>query len=67
MVGFVWEKSEYYKAGFRVGDILVAVDGRPLNSMEDYKQFQSRHIKNQFYTFTVNDRNGSRRIIKSRW
>jgi hypothetical protein len=67
MVGFVWEKSEYYKAGFRTGDILVAVDGRPLNSMEDYKQFQSRHIKNQFYTFTVNDKNGRRRIIKSRW
>ena len=67
MVGFVWEKSEYYKAGFRTGDILVAVDGKPLNSIEDYKQFLSRHIKNQFYTFTVNDKNGRRRIIKSRW
>ena len=66
MIGLVWEKSELYKVGFRVGDIILAVDGQAIYSIDDYnRKFQP--IRNYKHTFTLKDVKGHLKELKAIW
>ena len=61
-VGLVWEQSEPYRQGFRLGDVITAVNGTPVRSVADFTRYP--FIANQTYTVTVRDSRGTVRQIK---
>jgi hypothetical protein len=65
VIGLVWENSEFYKAGFREGDVIVRIDQQDINSFADYQRF--RPIVDHVHTFVVRDTRGFTKEIKSVW
>lgn len=61
-VGLVWERGEPFRQGFRQGDIITAIDGRPVGS---FAQFVSWGFeRGRQYRFTVVNRQGQQREIR---
>ena len=62
VVGLVWEQGEPYRCGFREGDMIVRIDGKPVQSIEQFNRwgFERDHI----YTFSVRDRRGFEREVQ---
>lgn len=63
MVGLIWEGSPHYKNGFRQGDIIMSVDGRQINSMQQFLSYP--FITGRTYTFTVMCKNGETKTVVS--
>lgn len=62
VVGLVWELSDAYKQGFREGDIIVKIDGRPVPDFATFRRWPFEPGRE--YDFTVQDRRGFQRAIK---
>ena len=60
-VGLVWEQSDAYRAGFRQGDTIEAIDGQPIGSFRQFMAY--RFVKGQTYTYTLRDRNGRKKLV----
>lgn len=65
MIGIVWERSDAYKDGFRPGDVIIAIDGKPISTVSDYQNYP--HLPNQTCTFTVRDERDVMKVITSKW
>lgn len=61
-VGLVWEHGEAYRQGFRQGDLIMAVNGIPVNSIAEFTNYP--FIGNQVYTVTVSDKLGTVRQLR---
>ena len=66
MIGLLWEKSDLYKDGFRVGDVILTVDGQAIGLIEDYKR-KFHPIRNYRHTFTIRDEKGHLKEIRTIW
>lgn len=51
VVGLVWEQGIPYQRGFRVGDVIVRIDGRPVNDFSSFALWP--YEEGREYTFTV--------------
>lgn len=51
VVGLVWEQGIPYQHGFRVGDVIVRIDGRPVNDFSSFALWP--YEEGREYTFTV--------------
>ena len=61
VVGLVWEQGEPYRLGFREGDLVVAIDDRPVR---DVVQFNNWGFEpGRSYRFTLRDRQGRQRTV----
>ena len=63
-VGLIWEGSEHYQNGFRQGDIIISIDGKPINSFYQFLKFP--FVEDREYLFVVQDTTGNLHHIKSR-
>ncbi len=63
MVGLIWERSPHYKNGFRQGDIIINIDGRAINNMQQFLTYP--FVTGQIYSFTVKRKDGSVRKVRS--
>lgn len=62
VVASIRHTSEYYKDGFREGDVVVTVDGKAVTSAEE---LDSSHLKaGRTYTFILRDSRGFNKEIK---
>ena len=57
-VGLVWPEGEPYRQGFRQGDIIEQIDGRPVHSMPQFVRWGFE--VGRPYTFTLRATNGER-------
>ena len=55
-VGLVWEGSIHYSNGFRQGDVIVQIDGRPIRSFSEFQRYP--FIEGREHTFLVRDTQG---------
>ena len=62
VVGLVWEQSEPYRQGFRQGDIIVKIDGREVNSFQQFMNWG--YERGREYEFTVLGSDGQERQLK---
>ncbi len=62
VVGLVWERGTPYRQGFREGDIIVKIDGKPVHSFDQYVRWGFEAGRE--YAFTVRDRKGFQRVVK---
>ena len=60
-IGLVWEKGEPYRLGFREGDIIEKIDGKPVTSMTMFVTWGFE--KGRPYLFTVQDKQGKTKEI----
>ena len=51
VVGLVWEQGIPYQQGFRVGDVIIRIDGRPVNDFSSFALWP--YEQGREYTFTV--------------
>ena len=61
-VGLVWERSVPYRQGFREGDIITEIDGRPVMSFAHFIGWP--FLIGREYLFKVKDRQGRQREIR---
>lgn len=61
-VGLVWERSVPYRQGFREGDIITEIDGRPVMSFAHFVGWP--FLIGREYLFKVKDRQGRQREIR---
>lgn len=61
VVGLVWEQGEPYKQGFREGDMVVAIDDRPIRSVAQFNGWGFERGRD--YRFTLRDRDGRQRVV----
>lgn len=50
-IGMVREDSEYYRNGFRPGDVIISINGRRITSMAELQSYP--FITGRQYTFTI--------------
>ena len=62
VVGLVWEQGEPYRCGFREGDMVVAIDGRPVRSASQFYGWGFE--PGRAYRFTLRDRDGRQRTAE---
>ena len=62
VVGVVWERGIPYQQGFREGDTVVKIDGRPVQSMSQFNRWGFE--RGRRYTFTLRDRRGFMRDVE---
>ena len=55
-VGLVWEGSVHYHNGFRQGDVILQIDGRPIRSFAEFQRYP--FIEGREHTFLVRDTQG---------
>lgn len=55
-VGLVWEGSIHYSNGFRQGDVIIQIDGRPIRSFTEFQRYP--FIEGREHTFLVRDTQG---------
>jgi len=63
MVGLIWEGSHQYQNGMRQGDIILAIDGRPISSFSQFLAYP--FINGHCHVFTMRGTDGSLREVKS--
>lgn len=61
-VGLVWQQGEPYRQGFRQGDVVEMIDGRPVTSLAMFARWGFE--RDREYTFTVVNRQGERHQVK---
>lgn len=61
VVGLVWEQGEPYRLGFREGDMVTAIDDRPVRSISQF--YGWGYERGRAYRFTLRDRNGRQRTV----
>lgn len=61
-VGLVWPESTPYRRGFRQGDVIIAIDGRPVLSLPQFMRWPFEPGRK--YRFTVLGTDGRRRDIE---
>lgn len=61
VVASIRHTSEYYKDGFREGDIIVSVDGQAINSLEEFQSI--KFTKGKSYKFILKDSRGFNKEI----
>ena len=62
IVGLVWDGGEPYRCGFREGDVLQTIDGRPVRS---FRQFAAWGFeRGREYRFGVIGSDGTQREIR---
>lgn len=61
-VGLVWQQGEPYRLGFRQGDVVEMIDGRPVTSLAQFARWGFE--RGREYTFTVVNRQGQRHEVK---
>ena len=62
IAGVVRSGSEPYICGFRSGDAIIAIDGRPVNTFAEFTNWS--FLRGREYTFTVMGRDGSLREVR---
>ncbi len=62
-VGLIWEGSPHYKNGFRQGDTILSIDGKKVNTFQEFVSFP--FIKDYIHVFTVLGKDGYVRDIHS--
>jgi hypothetical protein len=62
-VGLIWEGSRHYRNGFRQGDVILSIDGKPITSFSQFVTYP--FIQGRKYKFTVHDKTGKTRIVES--
>lgn len=60
-VGLVMEESEEYKAGLRPGDVILAIEGRPIPTFEEFLRYP--FVEGRSYRMLVRDRQGRNKQI----
>ena len=63
VVGLIWEKSIHYQNGFRQGDVILSIDGKPVNSFAQFIAFP--FINGRKHRFMVMGTNGVIRTFDS--
>ena len=63
VVGLIWEKSVHYQNGFRQGDTILSIDGKPVNSFAQFIAFP--FINGRKHRFMVMGANGVMRTLES--
>ena len=58
-VGLIRQESKAYKAGMRQGDAIIAIDGKPIYSFDDFTRFP--FVEGRQNAFLLRDEKG---IIK---
>ena len=61
-VGIIRQGSEPWKRGFRQGDLIIQIDGRPVGSLARFISWG--FLPGREYRFTVVDRQGQQREVK---
>ncbi len=60
-VGLIWEESEAYKAGLRQGDVIVAINGKPVPT---FRQFtETPLVENEPNKWTVLTKEGETKTV----
>lgn len=62
-VGIIWEGSPHYRNGFRQGDVILAINGAPINSFNMFLSYP--FVEGYTYIFTVRGTDGTIRTIES--
>ena len=60
-VGLIRQESKAYKAGMRQGDTIIAIDGKPIYSFEDFTRFP--FVESRQNTFLLRDEKGRMKKI----
>lgn len=60
-VGLIWHKSEAYKKGMRQGDVVLSIDGKRVESYDDFAAM--RTDEGQTRTLVLRDRRGFNKEI----
>lgn len=63
MIGIINPMSEPYKLGFRQGDVVLAIDGKPINSFQTFVDYP--FVDGQIYTFSLLTADGQHKQIRS--
>ena len=63
MIGIINPMSEPYKLGFRQGDVVLAIDGKPINSFQAFVDYP--FVDGQIYTFSLLSADGQQKQIRS--
>ena len=63
MVGLIWEGSKHYKSGLRQGDVILSIDGTPINSFGQFLSYP--FINGRHHLFTVRGTDGILREVRS--
>lgn len=61
IVASIRHTSEYYKDGFREGDIVISVNGREVGTLDDFNSI--KFVKGDKYTFILKDSRGFNKEI----
>lgn len=61
VVGLVWERGEPYRQGFREGDTIIMIDGKPVNDISQFNRWAFEPGRS--YRFTVRDPRGFQREV----
>jgi hypothetical protein len=61
-VGLVWSQGEPFRLGFRPGDVVEQIDGRPVVSLSQFVLWP--FMRGREYQFTVSSPEGLRRHIR---
>ena len=62
-VGLIWEGSKQYKSGFRQGDAILSIDGRPIGSFGQFLSYP--FINGRQHVFMVRGADGRLREVRS--
>ena len=62
VVASIRHTSEYYKDGFREGDVVVSVDGRMVSGIDDFNNI--KFTKGKTYKFILKDSRGFNKEIE---
>ncbi len=55
-VGLIWEGSQQYKNGFRQGDVILSIDGRPIHSFLQFLSYPFINGKKHRFSVMGTDR-----------
>ena len=62
-VGIIWEGSRHYQNGFRQGDVIISINGTPIDTFNAFLSYP--FVDGFTYTFIVRGVDGSIRGIES--
>ena len=62
-VGIIWEGSRHYQNGFRQGDVIISINGTPIDTFNAFITYP--FVEGFVYSFMVRGADGSIRVIES--